>query len=70
MESYIDWMKSCYYITVTGLPALSVPCGFSTDGLPVGIQIIGGFQKDLEVLSLGQIFEKAINLNNPPKLVR
>ena len=39
--------STCYYITVTGLPALSVPCGFSTDGLPVGIQIIGGFKKVL-----------------------
>jgi amidase len=37
METYIDWMKSCYYVTVTGLPAASVPCGFTPEGLPVGI---------------------------------
>ncbi|MGD8211202.1 MAG: amidase, partial [Desulfobacterales bacterium] len=41
METYIDWMKSCYYITVTGLPAISVPCGFTPEGLPVGMQIVG-----------------------------
>jgi amidase len=42
METYIDWMKTCYYITTTGFPAISVPCGFTKDGLPVGIQIVGG----------------------------
>ena len=35
METYIAWMKSAYYITVTGLPAISVPCGFTPEGLPV-----------------------------------
>ena len=32
MDTYIDWMKTCYYITVTGLPAISVPCGFTSEG--------------------------------------
>jgi hypothetical protein len=36
IETYIDWMKSCYYVTATGLPAASVPCGFTPEGLPVG----------------------------------
>ena len=34
METYIDWMRSCYFVTVTGLPAISVPCGFTSEGLP------------------------------------
>ena len=59
MESYIDWMKSCYYITVTGLPAISVPCGFTPEGLPVGVQIVGRHQHDFEVLQLANAFEKA-----------
>ena len=59
METYIDWMKSCYYISVTGHPALSVPCGFTTEGLPVGIQIVGRHQDDWGVLQLGHAFENA-----------
>ena len=41
METYIDWMKSCYYISIVGNPAISVPCGFTPEGLPVGLQIVG-----------------------------
>ena len=59
MDTYIDWMKSCYYITVTGLPAISVPCGFTPEGLPVGIQIVGRHQRDFEVLQLADAFEQA-----------
>jgi amidase len=59
METYIDWMKSCYFITVTGLPAISVPCGFTEDGLPVGLQIIGRHQNDFGVLQLAHAFEQA-----------
>jgi amidase len=59
METYIDWMKSCYYITTTGLPAISVPCGFTLDGLPVGVQLVGRHQDDLGVLQLAYAFEQA-----------
>ncbi|MCC7161053.1 MAG: amidase [Anaerolineae bacterium] len=57
MTTYIDWMKSCYYISVTGLPAISVPCGFSQTGLPVGIQIVGRYRDDWGVLQLGNAYE-------------
>jgi amidase len=59
MDTYIDWMSSCYYITVTGHPAISVPCGFTHDGLPVGLQIVGRHQDDLGVLQLAYAFEQA-----------
>jgi amidase len=52
-------MKSCYYVTVTGLPAISVPCGFTSEGLPVGIQIVGRPRDDLGVLQLANAFEQA-----------
>ena len=59
METYIDWMRSCYFITVTGLPAISVPCGFTPEGLPVGVQIVGRHQDELGVLQLAYAFEQA-----------
>ena len=59
METYIDWMKSCYYVTVTGLPAISVPCGFTPEGLPIGVQIVGRHQDDFGVLQLAYAFEQA-----------
>lgn len=58
MGSYIDWMRSCYAISITGLPAISVPCGFTTDGLPVGIQIVGRHQDEWGVLQLAHAFEQ------------
>ena len=59
METYLDWMRSCYFISVTGQPAISVPCGFTADGLPVGLQLVGKPQDDLGVLQLAHAFEKA-----------
>ena len=58
METYIDWMKSCYYVSATCLPAISVPCGFTPDGLPVGIQIVGRHRDEIGVLQLARAFEK------------
>lgn len=59
MENYIAWMKTAYYITVTRSPAISVPAGFTDDGLPVGVQIVGRFRDDLGVLQLAHAFEQA-----------
>ena len=59
LANYIEWMRSCYYITVTGAPALSVPCGFSAQGLPVGLQIAGRYHDDFGVLQMGHAFEQA-----------
>ena len=59
MQTYIDWMKSCYFISVTGLPAISVPCGFTPDGRPVGVQIVGRHHDDFGVLQLAFAFQQA-----------
>ncbi|MEZ4585006.1 MAG: amidase [Gemmatimonadales bacterium] len=59
MRSYLDWMRSCSLISATGHPALSVPAGFTPEGLPVGLQIVGRLGDDLGVLRLGAAFEAA-----------
>jgi amidase len=59
MGSYVDWMRSAYLISATGCPALSVPGGFTADGLPVGLQVIGPHRADLVVLRAGHAFERA-----------
>ena len=68
METYIDWMKSAYYITLTGLPAISAPCGFTEDGLPVGVQIVGRWHDDFGVLQIARAFEQATGVwkRRPP----
>jgi amidase len=58
MRSYIDWMGSCYFITMTGLPAISVPAGFTAEGLPVGLQIVGRPHDDFGVLQMARLFEQ------------
>ncbi len=63
METYIDWMRSCFYITVTGHPAISVPCGFTPEGLPVGVQIVGRYRDEFGVLQLAKAFESATQFN-------
>jgi amidase len=62
MENYIAWMRSAYYISVTGNPALSVPCAFSASGLPIGMQIVGRQHDDWGVLQLAYAFEQATNV--------
>ncbi|WP_067461128.1 amidase [Actinomadura macra] len=58
MPDYLEWMRSCYLISATGCPALSVPAGFTRDGLPIGLQIVGPHHADLAVLRIGHAFEQ------------
>jgi amidase len=68
LPTYIDWMRVCSDITVTGLPAISVPAGFTDDGLPVGLQIVGRHQDEWGVLQLAHAFEEATQFHRrrPP----
>jgi len=68
METYLEWMQSCYLISATGLPALSIPCGFTAEGLPVGLQLVGRHHDDFGVLQLGYAFQQRTQLwkRRPP----
>ena len=59
MTTYIDWMRSCWYVTFMSNPAISVPGGFTPGGLPVGVQIVGRHRDDWSVLQLAHAFEQA-----------
>jgi amidase len=58
MDTYHRWMECTIYATFAGLPAISLPCGFSEAGLPMGIQIIGKPQGDAELLALAKAYEE------------
>lgn len=59
MDTYHRWMETVMLATLGGLPALSVPAGFSATGLPAGLQIIGRPQADISVLQLGHAYDVA-----------
>jgi len=59
MQTYLDWMRAAYLITVTGCPAISVPAGRTPDGLPVGIQIVAPHGADRRLLEVAAAFEEA-----------
>jgi amidase len=56
---YLGWMRSCTLISPTGCPALSVPGGFTPNGLPVGLQVVGPPRADRRVLEVGHAIEAA-----------
>jgi amidase len=55
-------MKSAYWITATFRPAISVPAGFTPEGLPVGIQIVGRYREDFTLLQFAHAFEQATRI--------
>lgn len=68
-HTYLDWMRPAYFVSVTGLPAISVPCGFTDDGLPIGLQLVGRPRGDRRLLELARVFESASSsAGEPPDL--
>jgi amidase len=59
LANYTQWFFLTYAITVTGLPVMSVPCGMTRDGLPVGLQIVGRRRREVDVLRAAAAFEAA-----------
>jgi amidase len=59
MDTYHRWMEVVVIATFAGLPAISVPVGFSASGLPMGMQLIGRPRGDLGLLRLARDYEQA-----------
>ena len=62
-DNYIDWLTIVYAISVTACPVISIPCGFSETGLPVGLQIVGPPRRDDLVIGAAAHFENLLNLS-------
>jgi len=66
-ETYIDWFAITFALTMTSCPVVSLPCGFTESGLPVGLQIVGRARGEAELLSFARDLETALDLTpNPP----
>jgi amidase len=67
-DNYIDWLRSCSRVTVTGHPAVSVPAGFTAAGLPVGLQLVSRYGADDRLLSIAGAVAQAL-IPEPARLV-
>lgn len=65
-ETYIDWVAIAYAVTLTSAPALSLPCGFTKDGLPVGLQMVGALHGEGLLLSHAAALEADLALDLGP----
>jgi amidase len=72
MRSYHEWMKGTLLVTMSGCPALAVPAGFGTAGLPIGMQLIAPLRRDLDCLALAAAYEAAMDpgLRRAPALLQ
>lgn len=66
LASYIDWMFLTFVITLTGCPAISIPCGFTSAGLPVGLQLVGRPQGDGALLGQARVLEDILGVATVP----
>jgi amidase len=61
-ETYIDWVAVTFAITLTGSPALVLPCGFTADGRPIGLQLVAPARGEAALLQAAKLFEDAAGL--------
>jgi amidase len=61
-DNYVEWLGIVYAITLVCVPALSLPCGFTASGLPVGLQMVGPPRGDAQLLSGAKLLEDILGL--------
>lgn len=64
LTSYIDWMYLTFVLTLTGCPVISIPVGFTSDGRPVGLQLMGRPRGDFELLGAAHLLEQALGMSS------
>jgi len=62
LTTYVDWMFLTFVVTLTACPAVSVPCGLTREGLPVGLQLVGRPHGDAELLGFARLLEETLDL--------
>jgi amidase len=62
MKTYIDWIAITFAISVTGCPALAIPAGFSAEGLPIGLQLVGPPRSEARLLAAGALLEEMLGI--------
>jgi len=58
------WYPWTMLFNMTGHPAISLPCGFGSDGLPIGLHVVGSFRKDTELLQVANCIESVLDLTS------
>ena len=58
-DNYVDWLMMTYAFSLVDVPSISVPCGMTSSGHPVGLQIVGRPQQDAALLAAAAVYEKA-----------
>lgn len=64
LSTYIGWLFMTYALTLTGCPIISIPCGFTESGLPVGVQIMAPWKEEGFLISVASAFEQAVGISN------
>jgi aspartyl-tRNA(Asn)/glutamyl-tRNA(Gln) amidotransferase subunit A len=65
-EAMLGWTPFSYPFNLTQQPAITVPCGLSSQGLPIGLQLVGPMFDDALVLRAARAFESACPVRRPP----
>ena len=63
-KTYIDWFAITFALTMTGCPVISLPCGFTDEGLPMGLQILAKPRREDELLSFAALLEEHFDVRD------
>jgi amidase len=61
-DNYVQWLGIVYAITLACCPALSLPCGFTASGLPVGLQVVAPPRGEAQLLAAARVLEDMLGL--------